>query len=250
MLTEDRYQKILKLLDKHQTVSLNQLKNNLKASESTIRRDLSHLEKENKLSRIHGGAKKKLVFDSEYSMSEKTTRNSHEKDLIARYAVSLIEQGDLLYLDAGTTTLAMLPYLKGKDIKIVTNGVLNANILADLDIETILLGGRIKASTKAVIGSQALKQLEHYRFSKVFLGINGIDREYGLTTPDSEEALLKRTAMNATNDTYFLADSSKFNKVTFCHVADLEGQTILTNDTDKNLTNPFKNLAIVKEISE
>lgn len=250
MLTEDRYQKILELLDKHQTVSLKQLKNTLKASESTIRRDLSFLEKENKLNRIHGGAKKKIVFDSEYSMTEKTTKNSQEKHLIARYAASLVEEGDFLYLDAGSTTLAMLPYLKNKKIKIVTNGILNANILADLNIDTILIGGRIKASTKAVIGSQALKQLEQFRFSKVFLGINGIDSEYGLTTPDNEEALLKQTAMSAANDTYFLADSSKFNKVTFCHVADLEGQTILTNYTDKNVTDSFKKLAIIKEISE
>lgn len=87
----------------------------------------------------------------------------------------------------------MIPYLtKKEDILVVTNGVMHSQLLADYEIPTILIGGMIKGKTKAIIGAVALKQLKEYRFNKAFLGINGIDKEFGYTTPDIEEAVLKK----------------------------------------------------------
>jgi len=250
MPTEERHQEILNLLNKYQTVSLKQLLDCLNVSESTIRRDLSQLEEESKLIRVHGGAKKNVTLDAEQTITEKAFKNSHEKDQIAKYAASLVKENETIYLDAGTTTYAMVPYLKDKNILVVTNGIQSANRLVDMNIDTILLGGKIKQTTKAIIGSFTLKQFEQYRFSKAFLGINGIDLDAGLTTPDNEEAMLKQAAMDSGNEVYFLADSSKFNKVTFCKVAELEGQKIITSQTDEQVINKFKNIASIKEVKE
>jgi len=248
MLTEERHQKILDLINEQQTVTLKELKDHLNVSESTVRRDLSKLEEEDRLVRVHGGAKRNMVLDYEPSINEKTFKNSQEKDSIAKYAASLVNKKDTIYLDAGTTTYKMIPYLKNKDITVITNGVQTANTLIDMAIETLLLGGKVKERTKAIIGSIALKQLEQYRFSKVFLGINGVDVEYGLTTPDSEEAVIKRTAMNLSNSVYFLADSSKFNKVSFCKVGDLEGQKIITDQLSEQMKRHFKKYDAIKEV--
>lgn len=249
VLTEQRYQQILDLLNDKKTVSLQSLIEQLNVSESTIRRDLSHLEKENKLTRVHGGAKKSFVLDSEQNIEEKTLKNSQEKNKIGEYAASIVKDTDSIYLDAGTTTYAMIPYLKNKDITVTTNGIQLADALTDIGVNTILLGGQIKQTTKAVIGPVAVKQLEHYRFAKVFLGINGIDLKYGLTTPDIEEATMKQTAANVGYDVYFLADSSKFEKVTFCQVVPLENQIVITDKFSGQSVENYKKISTIEEVS-
>lgn len=249
VLTERRYQQILNLLDDKQTVTLQSLVEQLKVSESTIRRDLSHLEDKKKLTRVHGGAKKNFVLDSEQNIEEKSFKNIQEKNKIGEYAASLVKNNDSIYLDAGTTAYAMIPYLKNKDIEVITNGIQSANALTDIGIDTIFLGGKIKQTTKAVIGSVAVKQLEQYRFSKVFLGINGVDIKYGLTTPDIEEATIKQTAADVGYDVYFLADSSKFEKITFSQVAPLEKQIIITNKFSDQSIEKYKNISTIEEVS-
>ena len=156
MLTEERRQKILHLLDRHKIVKSQDLVNLLNASESTIRRDLQDLENDGLLERIHGGAKKGQLLGFEQAMSEKTLKNVHEKHKIAQIAAELINDEDVIYLDAGSTTLEMIPYLQGKKITIVTNSVKHAASLVDLQLPTIILGGMIKLSTNAVLGSSVI----------------------------------------------------------------------------------------------
>ncbi|MEA4830044.1 MAG: DeoR/GlpR family DNA-binding transcription regulator, partial [Enterococcus thailandicus] len=126
MLTEERRQKILDLLEQHKIVKSQDLVTLLDASESTIRRDLQELENEGFLERIHGGAKKEQLLGFEQAMSEKTLKNVQEKQQIARLAADLIESDDVIYLDAGSTTLEMIPFLQGKNVTVVTNSVKHA----------------------------------------------------------------------------------------------------------------------------
>lgn len=221
MFTEERYQIIKELLQNQSIVKMQDIVQLTGSSESTIRRDLSALEEEGVLIRVHGGAKRGYRLQPEPEMAIKSSMNVDEKRLIAKRAASFVQDDDVLFLDAGSTTFEMIPFLQGKKITVVTNGVPHASLLADLSISTILLGGKIKLNTKAIIGSTCLRQLEDYRFNKVFLGMNGIDNEFGFTTPDIEEAAVKAKAAEHGVRKYVLADASKLGVVSFAKVAEL-----------------------------
>ncbi|RKD21406.1 transcriptional regulator, DeoR family [Caminicella sporogenes DSM 14501] len=235
MLTEERYQIILETLKKKGIVKIHELVKLTNTSESTIRRDLTYLESINQLKRIHGGATLLKGRFNEPSYSEKQIQNIDKKSVIAKYAASLIDEGDCIYLDAGTTTYEVIKYIDKKDIVVVTNGLKHIDELIERNISAYILGGKIKARTKAVIGSDALKNLEKFRFDKCFIGINGIHPEYGFTTPDSEEAILKETAINLSREVFVLADESKFGEVAFVKVADLRKAEIITNEEPEDL---------------
>lgn len=234
MLTEERHNLILQFLSKKGIAKINELVEITNTSESTIRRDLTLLEKINLLKRIHGGATLPHRRLTELSYEEKEIQNVSEKKAIAKFAASLIEDGDSIYLDAGTSTFEMIQYIDKKNIIIVTNGLNHINFLVEQNINAYILGGKVKTSTKAVIGSDALKNLEKFRFDKCFLGINGIHTEFGYTTPDSEEALLKESAIKHAKQTFVLADESKFGEVSFVKIANLNEAVIITNSKIEN----------------
>lgn len=233
LLTTERHQFILSILKEQGTVKLQELVDQLQASESTIRRDLVQLEEMKLLKRVHGGASLLQRKGLEPTTMEKQYKARAEKQLIAKLAASFIEKNDCIYLDAGTTTAEMIPYLKDKNITVLTNGLMHIPKLIELEIKTVLVGGMIKFSTNAIIGSNAVQFLNEYRFDKCFLGMNGIHQELGFTTPDPEEALLKKMALRLSNETYVLADSSKLNEATFAKVADVSDAIILTDSNDE-----------------
>ncbi len=236
MLTEERQQMILDLLNKQNVVHLHELCEVLNASESTIRRDLSQLAKEGKLTRIHGGAKRKYTVEREFAYHEKTVKNIQSKEIVGKIAASLVEEGDTIFIDAGTTTLKMIPYLKDKKIRVVTNGIHHSLALSEEGIETYLLGGQLKEGTKAIVGPSAQMQMEQYRFRKVFLGMNGVDSDFGYTTPDEDEAMIKRLAIARSSQSFVCVDNTKMGKVGFCKVADIEDAHLITTDlTDGQL---------------
>lgn len=221
MLTEQRYEIILNLVEQKKSVTVTELKELLDASESTVRRDITALDKMGKLTKVFGGAVslENVVTAYEPTMAQKSDLNTEEKKRIAGYAASLIEPSDFVFLDAGTTTGYMLDYLENTKASFVTNAVSHARLLAQKGIRVSLLGGELKGSTEAVVGSQAMQLLKMYHFTRGFFGTNGITLREGFTTPDINEALVKKTAMEQCRTAYVLGDSSKFGKissVTFC----------------------------------
>lgn len=229
MLTEQRHKIILNELKKKGIIRINEFVKILDTSESTIRRDLTYLESINALKRVHGGAslvKKRLA---EPSYGEKEVTNAEQKRKIAKYAAACIKDGDCIYIDAGTSTFEMIQYIDKKNVTIVTNGLEHINAIMKSNMCGYILGGKIKNTTRAVIGSDALKNIEKFRFDKCFLGINGIHFEHGYTTPDSEEAVLKQSAIRHSTENFVLADESKFGEVSFVKVADLEEACIITD---------------------
>ncbi|MGM0124077.1 DeoR family transcriptional regulator, fructose operon transcriptional repressor [Enterococcus sp. AZ194] len=250
MLTDERKQRILQLLEQSSIVKSQDLMLAFDVSESTIRRDLQELEDDGLLERIHGGAKKSQKLSYEQAMSEKTFKNIQEKKFIATLAVAEINEGDIIYLDAGSTTLEMIPLLKdfSTSITVVTNSVQHASQLVELQIPTIILGGAIKLSTDAVLGSTSIKQLAQLRFNKVFMGMNGAHLDFGYSTPDPEEAALKQLAMKQSEEVFVLLDHTKFNKVTFSKVASIEKATIITDNCDEAYRKDFQAKTTVKEV--
>lgn len=230
MITEERHELILEKLKEKGIIKINELVELTKTSESTIRRDLTILEKENYLKRIHGGAKLLKGKYEELSYKEKKIQNILAKDNISKYAASLIEDGDSIYLDAGTTTFEMIKYINKKNLIIVTNGLKHIDELVENNIQSYVLGGKVKIKTKAVVGIEALKTLEKFRFDKCFIGTNGIHLDFGFTTPDTEEGIIKESAINQSKEVFILADASKFGEVSLFKFGDLNKATILTND--------------------
>jgi DeoR family transcriptional regulator, fructose operon transcriptional repressor len=250
LLTPERHRIILELLEQKGVVKIQELVEATSSSESTIRRDLSQLEKEKKLKRVHGGASLFHQRSEELSISEKSTKNLEEKRMIAQYAASLIQDGDCIYIDAGTTTFQMIPYITAKKIKVVTNGLTHLEALLEQNIETYLTGGFVKKTTRALIGRGAQEGLQSYRFDKTFMGVNGIHLEFGYTTPDPEEAAVKSLAMNLSQKSYVLADHSKFNEFTFSKITDLNDAMIITDEIDQEILEEFSAKTAVKVVKE
>ena len=229
MITEQRHQLIIAELKQKGTIRVADLVEKFNSSESTIRRDLVQLEALNYLKRVHGGAVLVQNKFIEKSFDDKSHQFVGEKDLIAQYAATLVEEGDSVYLDSGTTTYEMIKYLKDKNIVVVTNGLSHVEALIENNISCFVLGGKVKQKTKAVVGYEAISILNRYRFDKCFMGSNGVHSVHGFTTPDPEEAMIKESAIKASNHIFVLADESKFGEVSFTRFAQIEEATIITN---------------------
>ncbi|HJF30472.1 MAG TPA: DeoR/GlpR family DNA-binding transcription regulator [Sporosarcina psychrophila] len=246
MLTNERHELILNLLAEKQTVKIQELVDATAASESTIRRDLNDLEDLNKLDRVHGGATINERITKELSILDKSSRNLHEKIKLASFAASFVQEGDCIFLDAGTTTLQMIPYLKNKKVTVVTNGLTHVDSLMESEITTYLTGGYVKSSTRALIGPQTIQTLSDYQFDKCFLGVNGFHVEYGYTTPDPEEAAVKRLASTLARKTFVVADQSKYNKVSFSTIMSLDKAALIVSDFQKQAIELLEQKTTVK----
>lgn len=251
MLTAERWRHILDKIERHGTVQVTELVAELNVSESTIRRDLSELEKQEQLVRVHGGAESRFETTTEPLFQDKLVENVEGKRSIAAHASQVIHDNEAIFIDAGTTTLAMAPFLKDKKgLKIVTNGLRQSDVFGEMGLDVSILGGQIKTGTLAVVGTQAVRQLEQFYFDRVFLGMNGVEVSAGLTTPDIQEAIIKQTAIHQSRQAYVLVDSSKFNKTSFAKVADLNHAIIFTDYLSPENAEKFEADAEIEEASE
>ncbi|QKS70144.1 DeoR/GlpR transcriptional regulator [Paenalkalicoccus suaedae] len=230
MLTLERHERILALLKQQKIAKLHELVEATGASESTIRRDLSILEDDHKLKRIHGGASFLSRKSEEPSLLEKKTQHTTEKDAIGKHAASLVENNDCIYVDAGSTTEAILPHITAKNVTVVTNGlnIIEAALLQNLKV--YVLAGYVKTGTRAFVGKAAAESIKQYRFDLAFIGTNGIDVSFGYSTPDPEEASIKAAAIAQSNLAYMVSDPSKFRQTSFTKIADLNEASLITID--------------------
>lgn len=234
MIFQERILKIMSLIEKEGIVLNTNLVKILKTSEATVRRDLDYLEKENKIRRVRGGAILAKIAKEEIAIDFKEGKELQAKKKIARLASRFIEEGDSIYLDAGTTTNELIEYIKDKKIKVVTNGLMHLEKLMEYNIETYLVGGRLKKKTKAIVGIKAVEDLDDFSFNKAFMGANGVDDLNGYTTHDIEEALVKKKAMKKANKVYILVDNTKFGISYFSNIAKLDEATIITDKKNIN----------------
>ena len=230
MLTEQRYEIILRLVNERKSITASELQDILETSESTVRRDITALHKAGKLIKVFGGAValEQTVTAKEYTVAQKLEVNLNEKESIAAHAAALITDEDYVYLDAGTTTGAMLEYIRTTEATFVTNAVAHAQRLAARGIHVILLGGELKGTTEAVVGNLAVQSVSRFHFTKGFFGTNGVSRKAGFTTPDANEAFVKQAAMANCKEVYVLADSSKFHQISSVTFGAFQEAVILT----------------------
>ena len=194
MLTQQRHEIILKLLKEKGSITVTEVRDLLDTSESTVRRDITALDKEGKLEKVFGGAVEagQKVTAHEYTVAQKNELNCDAKRKIAEYAASLIEPDDFVFLDAGTTTAHMIDFIRATSAVFVTNAVDHARRLASRGFKVILVGGELKSSTEAVVGNQAIRTIQEYHFTKGFFGTNGVTRRSGCTPPDADATVFLR----------------------------------------------------------
>ncbi len=230
MLSEQRYARILGLLEEKKSITVAEVTELLGISESTARRDITALDRAGRLTKVFGGAvtSSGSFVTQEPTVAQKVEVHKAEKIQIARRAATMVEDTDFVYLDAGTTTGYMIEFLGRTKASFVTNAVAHAQKLAAQGSRVFLVGGELKSSTEAVIGAQAMEMLERYHFTKGFFGTNGVTKKEGFTTPDAGEAQVKRTAMRQCWKCYVLADSAKFGYVSAVTFASFESGVILT----------------------
>ena len=246
MLTEERKNQILKLVEQNGGVSVQELMGLLNASESTIRRDLNDLDKKELLVKVHGGAvSASKNITSDIMVSEREDLNREKKKQVARYAASLITDEDLVYLDAGTTTSFVIDYLSCKNTVFVTNAIAHARKLCSLGYQVYMPGGRLKIRTEALTGTQTCEYLAKFHFTKGFFGTNGVTVREGFTTPDIQEATVKETAINHTKERYVICDSSKFDKISSVTFAEFSYPVIITDKEAPGNYRDYDNIIFV-----
>lgn len=233
MTKEERQSIILELLIQHNSILVTDLATHLNVSSVTIRKDLTDLEREKKLYRNHGKAILIDPYIDNRNVSEKEKLYVEEKRLIGMKAASLIAPKDSILIASGTTMHALARSIVPVDeLTVITASMEVSNILAsEKNIYIIQLGGILRHSSLSVVGKYAENILADFSCSKLFIGVDGIDLDFGITTTNMMEASLNRVMMQTAQKTIVLADSSKFGRRGFSKISDMEDVDHIITDS-------------------
>jgi DeoR family fructose operon transcriptional repressor len=230
MFAEERKSEILQLINIGNPVTVTSLSQRFGVSESTVRRDLQELEDNGLIQRTHGGAIS-VQTGFEPSFQEKEVRSLAEKQQIAMMAASVVQDGETVLLDSGTTTIEIARLLRMKNITVATNSMDVAQVFGDdSQVETLLLGGTLRKNTRSLVGYLTNDALRRMYFDKVFLAANGIDVLLGITTPNLSEAETKRYMLQAGKEKILVSDHSKIGQRSLCRICGLEEVDLLITD--------------------
>ena len=225
MFAEERQEKILEMLKVNKRVSNTELIKKFGVSGTTIRIDLTELEQKGLLSRTHGGAilKEDPVY-GEDSISSRREKNKEEKECIAKKARAQIEDGDTILLDSGTTALDLAELLKDiHNLTVITNDLQIALKLQKYsEIHLILLGGRVRTSFECTVGGMGIRALEELSVDKVFMTTNALSLQKGATTPNLDNAEIKREMMKIGNQRYYSVIAVRLERKQFVHLPRLK----------------------------
>ena len=232
MLPVERQRMILSHLAKNGNVSVIDLCNMFKVSEMTIRRDLTSLQSQGLLKRTYGGAIPTEPAFFEISQRAKLSMFIEEKKQIGVYCADLVKDGDVVFLDSGTTTLQIAKALKGRPITVLTNDLNIASELLDCHTITMfIVGGELNRENNNLLGSKAISFFDDIRGDVLFLAVEGVDENAGFTVPDLDEVPIKRRMMGSVEKVYVVSDHSKLGRNTMGIIAPIDGVTALITDS-------------------
>ncbi len=215
MFLEERYEKIIELLEKKGRVTVKELSQTFNVTEDCIRKDLRELENRGNLKRVYGGAIIQRNHSDIKPLDERKNINIDAKRSAALRAVDLIEEGDIIFLDVSTTNLEMAKILNKMDIKVtVVSNMLE--IILELrknpTIRTISIGGEFNKEVGAIVGAAANRYISEFTFDKAFIGVCGVNMDTGnISTLDLEDGNTKKTIIKCSNKSYVLMENEKFN---------------------------------------
>jgi DeoR family transcriptional regulator, fructose operon transcriptional repressor len=210
MRFEARKKEILKQLKEKELLEVNEIAQRLGVSDITIRRDFDQLANENLLVRTHGGAV--LLEEKPFAFESKETKNIEAKRIIGEKAAALVQDGDTIFLDCGSTTLQICPFLHDKKIKIITNSLPVAAAMYGSKSTIKLIGGEIDPERQAIHGKMAEWHIAQYHANKAFIGVDAIDNENNLWAHSEKEAGNSLAMIASSDFAYILADVSKLEK--------------------------------------
>lgn len=227
MLAVERQEIILNKIKLGGSVQCEELAKELDVSVMTIRRDLEKLKQEGSIERFHGGA----IAKKEVPYMDKQVKNLDTKELIAREAATYVEPGDVVFLDAGTTTYNIATLLMDRtDITIVTNDIEIAHLLKHSEMEVIVCGGVVQSTTGSMLGSFANEIIRHINIDIAFMGAASIDRNFFVLTPTMAKGEFKSLVMRNSKLSYLVVDDSKFNRHAMLKINHLKSYTgVITN---------------------
>ena len=246
MLANDRYNKILEILERDGSVKTSKLVTLLDISLETVRRDLDFLEKQGSLQKVHGGAISKLKENIGMSYSYRETKNIKEKQEIAKLALNYIKEGETIVLNSSSTNVEIAKLIKDRftSLTVITNSLLIAQELADLKgINLVLAGGIYNKNEFAFLGELTARFLENFSVDKSFICVGGISLKRGITDFLTEEVLVEKKMMEIAEEIIILADSTKIETNSLIKICEL-------NEIDSIITDKNLNISIEKNYIE
>ena len=231
--TVDRRVYIIDKLNSSGQVDVSTLSRELDVSEVTIRNDLEKLEEKNILIRARGGAIKLDRVGTDISISDKHKQHSEEKKRIGAAAAQLIQDGETIILDSGTTTMEIVKNLpKTISLTVISNALNIANQLSEHpDVNLIIPGGILRKKSLSLVGSSAEESFKNFYCDKLFLAVDGIDPVYGVSTPNLEEAQINRVMISISRQVIVVTDSSKFHKRCLALISPLNNIDMVITDS-------------------
>ncbi len=234
MLVQERRQKVLDLVSRKGFATLEDLTRSLKVSESTLRRDLDHLDRKGLLKRIHGGA----MFTGDEgplpALEERSGSQIQEKRIIARAAAARIHDGDAVLLDGGTTTLEVARLLVGRPLQIVTNSLPIANLFAsNRETDLVMLGGYVYPKTGVALGPITVRMMEEIHVHQTILSVGGITAK-GLFNSNLLLVESERQMMRSADEVVVVADHTKIGRQALAFLCELSAIDMLILDDGLN----------------
>ncbi|WP_026884767.1 DeoR/GlpR family DNA-binding transcription regulator [Clostridium akagii] len=243
MLPSERQKKFLDLLSIKDVIAISDFMEEFSISIETVRRDLSILEKQGKIEKVYGGAKLKKPLLSEPAMEERMVHKLKEKDLIGKKCSELINDGDCIFIDSGSTTYHIAKYIRNKkNLTIITNSIAVVNELITTDFEIIIIGGKIRQEERSVVTYDYIFNFSELNIQKSFICAGGITAENGISDFNMQEVVTRKKIIERSKTIYVAADSSKFGRDVMISIAPLDKIDFIITDSSlsKNLINSFK----------
>ena len=241
-IIETRRNKVLKNLNDNRIVNVQSIAKEMGVSPLTIRRDLQVLEKAEGIRRFYGGASLRKtekeegnIFSSEFTLN---------KLAIAKYAATLVEDGDTIFINTSSTAAAMIPFIKARYVTIITNNARALGTEIPNDINLIFTGGEMRFPKEAMVGDFAVNNIRTVTAGKCFLGCNGINAKEGVTTAVMQEASINHLMLTRVmGPRYILADKSKIGRKLNFIYGPMKEVTMLITDTEAEIS-------LVKELKK
>lgn len=238
MLVDQRRDSIVEILEAKGFVALQDLVDEVRASESTVRRDLDYLDRIGQIRRTRGGAA--YVGESLTGFDDRKQRATEEKQKIGRAAAGLIESGETVLLDGGTTTLEVARHLTGKNLQVVTNSLPTVNLLVGSpNIELVFLGGYVYPKTGVALGQVTVDALKQIHVRRLVMSVGGITQR-GLFNSNSLLVESERQMMAAADEVIVVADSGKLGHSELTHLCQLNEVDRMV--VDSGITNEWKQI--------
>ena len=233
---EERRTKIVEYLNVHQKAEISLLAEMLNTTEATVRRDLSYLEKEKLLHRVHGGAirKEKSYFWQASSLLDRETLHKDKKEKICKYLAKIVHDNESLMIDGGSTTLLSSKYLAAKkNLLVVTNCPAIGDIFVKQNDQKVMItGGQLLKETASLLGNDTQRILDQYRTDKAIISVSALDPSEGIFSAIPEETAIKKIMLQNSKERILIADSSKINSRAFSFICDFSLIDILITDSE------------------